>query len=323
MKSSEFLEYAISNWRLHVEAGGRPEEHNLQTLIAESLPAIIALVRSQEGATDASRLIECVDSPGGIQLFCGSILWTACGLPRIEMSHKFAAALCCSDIHEDVADLAKRPWPAFTIEVPEGLIHMNGRGGRAFPIRRILVMQDTWAGDSRDWSYLGLTDGPMTLRTLCTARELLPPRIDDDGTKTLPGMQEPTEEGRRVQVVIGRLIINSCLAMTMPDLSSEVGMGHAAWKKAKADPAKMTGPRIFRIGKPVVVDLRDRVTEYLRGARTARQLDTRTLVRGHFKRQHHGPGNRETKVIFREPYYVGPEDGDVLIRPHVATYGGL
>ena len=48
-----------------------------------------------------------------------------------------------------------------------------------------------------------------------------------------------------------------------------------------------------------------------------------TLVRGHWKHQPHGKGRSERKYIFVEPYWRGPEDAPITVRPHALHDGGL
>lgn len=64
------------------------------------------------------------------------------------------------------------------------------------------------------------------------------------------------------------------------------------------------------------VDCRPAVKDYLTSLDGSPPL-YQTLVRGHYKRQAHGPGASMRKVIWIEPYWRGPEDADIVVRPYV------
>jgi hypothetical protein len=113
------------------------------------------------------------------------------------------------------------------------------------------------------------------------------------------------------------LIINTCLAVGMGGMLREKrSPAHEVWKRAKEKPGPKMGPRTFNLGQPVVIDLREKVAGYIRGERS--KAEVRTLVRGHFKRQHFGKGNEHVKVIWREPFWRGDEGLPIVApRPHV------
>jgi hypothetical protein len=69
----------------------------------------------------------------------------------------------------------------------------------------------------------------------------------------------------------------------------------------------------------VKLDLRPAIKAYIDGDRKAGQLSVQRVVAGHHKWQPHGPQNSLRKWIFIEPYYQGPEEGAIVVRPHVGT----
>jgi len=62
-------------------------------------------------------------------------------------------------------------------------------------------------------------------------------------------------------------------------------------------------------------DFRDRVRDYVEG-KSHSAPNVQVLVSGHHKMQPHGPGNSLRKLIWREPFWRGPEDAPIAIRPH-------
>jgi hypothetical protein len=67
----------------------------------------------------------------------------------------------------------------------------------------------------------------------------------------------------------------------------------------------------------VTHDCRPWVREYVaRGEVKRRAPGVQRLVRGHQKRQHHGPRNTLVKWIHVEPYWAGAEDAPIAVRSH-------
>lgn len=260
----------------------------------------------------------------GMVTAIGLTQWIDCGLPQIELGHKFAASLLVTDVSPDALEMVKHPWRAFIIEVPDGLLQIydNTPEGKQdyVSVRRLLVTKLD-GHPHGEWGYVAYCASSVSMWRLgVSAKDLLPPVLEGqditvDGRENM--LLDQTDQDRRVSTLIGRLIINVCLAMTIPDLTKEHGPGHVSWAKAKQDPAKMPEGQLrsFRLGAPVVVDLRDRVRSFIRGERSS--PDVRSLVRGHFKRQHYGAGNAMVKIIWREPFWRGEENLPIVIRPHV------
>jgi hypothetical protein len=49
-----------------------------------------------------------------------------------------------------------------------------------------------------------------------------------------------------------------------------------------------------------------------RSARVVKGRETRQLVSGHWKVQHHGPGRSQRRIIWIEPYWRGPDFADIV-----------
>jgi hypothetical protein len=250
--------------------------------------------------------------------FPGLVFWAHAGFPQIEMGHKFAASLLVSTPEKSLVELVQPPWPAFIIEVPDKLLSIyDNRSGGYLPLRRLLVTQISNPNGS--WAYVGVTDSPLTFWQFA----LRPIDMTDHSDRTYPDIGDPEfksiDYDERCQKLIGKLIINSCLALSVPDLVEKRGSGHAAYEKTQRRGQKAPNVlRSFKLGKPIELDFRDRVERYLTGQlRKGQKLDVQILVRGHFKRQHYGAGNSQVKVIWREPFYRGPEDAPQLVRAHV------
>jgi hypothetical protein len=120
----------------------------------------------------------------------------------------------------------------------------------------------------------------------------------------------------RVAVLAARLVVGVCVLMTeraefterRVRMSSPLGLFA---RRLGTDPES----RLYTLCRPVRVDVRPSLDAFLRG--TSRTPTVQSLVAGHHKRQPYGPGGSERKWIYVEPYWRGPEDGPIAVRPHV------
>lgn len=253
----------------------------------------------------------------------GLCKWAHYGYPTITMGHRYAAALFATTASEEAILLARPPWPAFVVELPDKLLDTEdpSRLRERLWLHRMLVTK-TNGMRGETWAYIAYADDRISLyRHGMKSEELLPPTIGPEerhGDKHDPFDRELTDRDMRVFSMLGRLIINSCIAMSDPTLVRAVGRSHELWERSQQGPKRSSAEpivRIFQLGKPVQHDFRPSVSEYIEGAR--RKLSVQTLVRGHFKTQHYGPKNAQIKVIWREPFWRGPEDAPIPLRPHV------
>lgn len=72
----------------------------------------------------------------------------------------------------------------------------------------------------------------------------------------------------------------------------------------------------YTLTRDVKVDCRQAVRDYVEGRRSSAP-SVQCLVRGHWKRQAHGPARSLRKFIFVEPYWRGPEDAPIATRSHI------
>lgn len=242
----------------------------------------------------------------------GAARWADQAFPRFIMSHSYAAALMATAVSEDVLDHIRAPYKAFMVDVPEGLLSIVDpvRGGEA-RIKWILV-QEINDGEGRPWQYIAHTDTTMCLwRHGVTTRTLCEPDIPGNVWDGCSFMAPKDERDDRVAALIGRLIVGVCLASIEPS-NLRATSKHSV--KASPELLRPSDIRTFKLGKPLRIDCRRAVRDYVEGRRGG-PPSVRTLVRGHFKTQRHGPGNSLVKVIWREPYERGPADAPILVRP--------
>lgn len=225
------------------------------------------------------------DGPLGFEAFLP--LWHSAGFPRLEVGHKLAAALCCTDVPADLEVHA--PWPAWSLVVPDGLF--------------------------AEWQ-LG--------RIWCTGTEWTA-AIGKEGVAVrapLPGqiINGTCEHGQRASMapfitMIRNLIRGACLSISEPDEHRKKGAhGGSSSKNHRHGPPDLQQAR-FILSAPVVIDLREHVAGVSSG-RTSTAPKVQFLVRGHWREQAHGPALQLRKRIWIQPFWKGPEAARVLLRSH-------
>src|SRR5207342_2722631 len=80
--------------------------------------------------------------------------------------------------------------------------------------------------------------------------------------------------------------------------------------------------RTFELARPVSVDCRSEVREYITGTgahhRSSKLRTVTWLVRGHWRHQAHGPERSMLTLRWIEPFWKGADAAvEPLIRPHI------
>lgn len=246
--------------------------------------------------------------------------WADQGLPQITMGHKYCAALLATTIDPDLLGDVVPPWKAFLVVLPTDLLFIKDNEGAPIALTKLCVQQMKTSDGNLHWNFLAMTDSTLTFwRHGCPSSALVQTDLVGawDGASF---MLEIDEEEDRVAALLGRLIINICLAMSNPE---NVRAPKVRSKPRSSAKHRQGAPEIrtFQLGKPIELDCREAIKDYvINGPRKTRKGGTpsvQVLVRGHWKRQHHGAGRAQRKTIWIEPYWRGPEDAPILARPHV------
>jgi hypothetical protein len=122
----------------------------------------------------------------------------------------------------------------------------------------------------------------------------------------------------RVMNMIGRLIISMCVAMSDPDNYHEQKKSHGRGNFHRIE-KELPQIKTFVLGKPVQINCRQAILDYLEGSGSRKGPTIQFLVRGHWKHQPHGPKNALRKLIHVQPYWKGDADAPVLTRDYVLT----
>jgi hypothetical protein len=244
--------------------------------------------------------------------------WAHFGFPIVQLgSHKYAAALMATSFSPDTE--VHPPWKTFLIEVPEGLLFTaSGTGsGEKETVRYLLVSEHPVIRSAdvkeRAWSFTAFTaEGTMLHRMkMSLADHLQEPKEDSDYGHGEAFEVDLNTEDERTLLLLSRLMLSTCLAMSDPSNVKKVGKHSGEIKRG----AKLPTCRVFRVGKPVEIDCRQALYDFVSGKRRD-PLAVQFLVRGHWRNQACGPAMAERKWIWIEPYWKGPEDAPINMRPH-------
>lgn len=274
-------------------------------------------------------------------------LWTHYAFPRVQMSHSFAAMMLATTISPKELPHLEAPWPAFLIEIPDGLLPIQGRNGVMTHIRRAHITSHflpTAMEEGTRWWSIWMTGGGIEIHrvgylseaigtkpkeelSLAPLRRIHTNRVENIDMPFISETGDQTEADQefwdgydrvqedRVSALVGRLLTGVCAFMTQ----------RSNWKekevladKLVANLARRMGKsptsRVYTIGKPVNLDFKPAIAAYLSGQRSS--VTAQSLVAGHHKRQPVGPNGEHRKWIFVEPYWRGPEFAPILVRPH-------
>lgn len=240
--------------------------------------------------------------------------WAELGFPRVQLPHRYAAMLMATSIAESEIPNVKVPWANFIIEMPEGLWPKVHLGAVDLDTVRSVYVRTTNKGVRLEWqgTWASFYDDFDNL-----SDALQSPTAFNKDIEALPEQQEVFD---RVKALTVRLILGISIAMTERALWTE--------QKTRFDPSvgsprkiREVGiepvSRLYKIGRAVKLDLRQEIRSYITGERKGGPVTVRCLVAGHWKNQVHGKGHKLRKWMHIEPYWRGPEDAPVLVRPHV------
>jgi hypothetical protein len=240
--------------------------------------------------------------------------WYDCGMQSVQLGHKLAASFMLTNSNSALLQDVRLPFPAFEIEVPDGLIPFAESCVKSVIISRYLVRENDEITDGFAFCVVGSDQSLWSIQS--DLQKLLGPDINlqlqtsEDGKSKLGPLDFSIEsDDQRVIFMIQRLIIGVSLYMTN-------GGPHKSLKTAVPGTIKKF-KSVSRLSQPVVHNFSDTVQQFVRTSKASTSINVHTIVSGHWKMQPYGPGKIERKCIFVEPYWRGPEDSPMPNRPHI------
>jgi hypothetical protein len=267
--------------------------------------------------------------------------WAEHAFPRVQMSHSFAAQLMATTISTRELEFVEAPWPAFAIEVPDKLLPVQAKGIDSCITRACVSTHFMPTSCSERWWTIWMQGPRIELHRAGTLLDLLTdkrrarpgslvhindpdrpdpldaPVTDDDGGYDAFWEGYDNDQEDRISLLVIRLMIGVCVMMTERanyteralDLKKKLGSYAERFQKEPES-------RVYTLGKPVKIDFRQAIRAFVEG-RTRGPLTIQRLVAGHHKRQPYGPNNSLRKWKYINPYWQGPSDSPIVVRPHV------
>jgi hypothetical protein len=240
--------------------------------------------------------------------------WVDQGCPRIVIDMKYAALLMATDVGQDMLEKVIPPWHSFLIEIPENLLEIEDESlGTIDSIRRIMVQHVVNDREEKVWNILSFTNHNLQLWRHGLHTEDLVSFNSKDEFFWEHGIKVKTRDERAL-VLIGKLIVSACVAMSDPDnlrkQKRSKGRGGSRSRLNKGMPELQT----FVLGKPVKINCRQAILDYMNGNRKSSGPTIQFLVRGHWKQQPYGTKHSLRKLIHVEPYWKGDEEARILSR---------
>jgi hypothetical protein len=255
-------------------------------------------VKANPDESAARALIRRRAADGGIAI--GWLLaWAMNGFQRVVVGHKLAASLMATHAGDDPDVMTCRPWNAYTIEIPSGLVQVDALG-----VTTSFDIACVWHHPPDAMSYYAIFSRDSDF---AVSGKLVFPLPDFNTSLEHLGASDTVM--LRARECFARLVVGTELEMTDP---SRVKAPTSA-TRARVDSNAPSG--VHRLVREVKVDCRATIAGYISGQRRGSPT-VQTLVRGHFKRVAHGAARADRKWIHIEPYWRGPEDAPIAVRPH-------
>jgi len=235
--------------------------------------------------------------------------WYVCGFPTVKVPPKWVAAAMCTKIPTTSNTEVKPPWSAFKISLPkEPLLYLTSKRNEQLVVSEIYVTKRSLLSMDQ-WSI-----------TICTTTDYHRVYYLKGGEILLdsPKQSDESETAYDSRVLAFRIIVSLIWALT--DKKNLTKVNKAEHDHRNDRTGKPTKELEFQLTEPVSVDLREHVKQFQLDQNKkgkGKTLNIQFMVMGHRKMQPYGPGNSLRKQIWIEPYWKGPLDSPVALRPHV------
>jgi hypothetical protein len=247
-----------------------------------------------------------------ITLFIGR--WADQAFPRILVESKYGAMLMATDAKEEILEYVLPPWKAFLIEFQDPIIEcFCDRTQKNVKIIRILVQVLINESGTQVWNFVAAGESGVQLwRHGLTTSQLLKIMEEDRAWEGLDFVIPIQNKDERAMLLVGRLIISTCLAMSDPNNFHEQKTTKGRGRKWHF--VKTPETRNIILGKPVNIDCRPAIRAFQTGKRSGSMPHVRFLVRGHWKNIVYGPQSSLRRLQQIAPYWKGPDEADIVSR---------
>lgn len=252
----------------------------------------------------------------------GLVMWADNAFPVVQLGgHRYAAALMSTAAPHDFP--VRAPWSSFIIDLPVDMLHTTDEHGVKQPLVFLLVQHIDLpvkaVGEPKiaSWSFTALTEKGVSIQRWRQPLAVFVKEVNgQDADLILPFDLEATSEDDRTMFLLARLVVNTCIAMSDPLEVRPIGDHPKDWSRGPGRVNKEPAYRTFKVGRAIEMDCRPALRDYIAGKRNG-PLTVQFLVRGHWRQQACGPAMTERRLMWIRPYWKGPEEAPILVRPHV------
>lgn len=319
LSMAEYLWRAVYPWL----EGAPSDEVEFVAAVDSYLLQQIDRTRGRLGFEDMV-IGKATETPDGMFELLSLYRWSESTYANYHLDEKLAAALLVTAASPEAVALAKPPFDGLLIDVPPGLIPLIDvlDPSKTDDVRFILVAKVARPSVPQGWVWTFrayASRGSAIFRYGIQSADMVTPISETELEQTAVFSSTVEDLDQRAATLVGRLVINLCLAISDPTKVQQKGGGHEWWKTRAAPEKRIRSSgqprvRLFRVSTPVKGDFRPVVQAFARGERASPLMQS--LVSGHYRAQRWGPGRAQTKVIWIEPYWRGPEDAPIAFRPH-------
>ncbi len=237
--------------------------------------------------------------------------WAECGFPILNVSHKLVALFMATGIPSEFATDANLPWDTFAIRTPDGgegaIYRQDGKLVSTIGLARVSEYNPEAPSEVAEALYFwhACQNAQISSLPIANLGELV--HKDADMLFTQSGIDDRSER------LLRRLLVGTIIELDQPRYKETIGKGKPPKKIRQNELPQCWN---LELRRDTTIDLRPWVKRYLSGGEGT-AMTVQTMVRGHWKRQAHGPGRVDRKWIHIEPYWKGPDDAPIAVRDHV------
>ena len=272
--------------------------------------------------TDAERAEESrlsLRTEEGQFFYYESATWVHCGMPLVQLAgHRYAAALAATAVPHNIE--IRNPWPVFMIELPTGMFCTDWEGEDE-PLTHVTISripaEQCLNTDHDLWNISAHSSAGVALhRWRQPIEEMLDGDVEEDAPTGAFDQAMTSRDGRTLSLLT-RIVFNTCILMSDPVNVRPIGKHPKNTSPGNVRLMKEPECRVYRVGKPIQLDVRPAIQDYLNGKRHGASPTVQFVVRGHWRNQACGPKLSSHKTIWIQPYWKGPEEAPINIRPHI------
>ena len=282
----------------------------------------------------------------------GLARWADYGFNVFNLTDSLAAMLSLTDATAKYSDI-HLPFPAFIVEVPGGfmpvesdytgpvriLVHEHERRLVYSDDRKTYRESDEPSAEAERWLRVEVFYDSLNTATIINKRisDLSDDMVGEsamkwstmsDGSRVMESVDEDQMEAAEAAM---RAAVNMACSFALWVNATDALEGTAPKRKPqklrkKKGKSRKPGawPTTWIMGREIKLDkeLREDAKQHVLLPGKRRQgskLRTQRIVRGHFRRQPHGPRNSLRKIIFIEPYAQGPEEAEAWSKQYNAV----